>query len=163
MLLQDNCTVPGLLKGPALQARIDSKLEGSMLHCSYGPEDFRAKEPKAVPAEKGTRIKRTDLGRSVKRGCKARFATKIQPGIEDIVEILYYHTDHTGHVRCLRCEQRSFCHLSINRNFQGMSLQSCIIDRSNSTVIFLLGDIPTPCLAILGAGAGPALLLSSHL
>ncbi|BDA51633.1 hypothetical protein COCOBI_19-1890 [Coccomyxa sp. Obi] len=48
-----------------LEARIDTKLEGSMLHCSYGPEDYRGKEAKAVPAEKGTRIKLTDLGRSV--------------------------------------------------------------------------------------------------
>jgi len=80
-----------------LKARIDTKLEGRTLHCSYGPEDFRAKEAKAVPAAKDTRIKRSDLGRSIKRGCKAKFATKIQPGTEDIVEILYYHADHTGH------------------------------------------------------------------
>ena len=92
--------------------RRNAVLEKASMHCSYGPEDYR--ERLSTLPEKGgkMRVKRKDMGLSVKRGCKAHFTYSVHPRTPDIAEIRYFETEHLNHGPAEKVMEHSIVSLS---------------------------------------------------
>lgn len=74
--------------------RTDAVLSKVVMHCSRGPQDNSKLEAHAKEKEAGRRLDRKSMGLSIKVGCAAHYAVRIQPDTPDIAEILYYSSEH---------------------------------------------------------------------
>ena len=75
--------------------KANAKLEKIVMHCPRGPQDNRSLKGEASEKQAGHRLKRTEVGLSIRVGCGVHFASRRQPDTPDITEIQYYHWDHS--------------------------------------------------------------------
>lgn len=71
--------------------------EKGFMHCECGPQDNRDKQPAVQAKQAGSRVKRSELGLSVRVGCPVHFCYKKVPTAPSITEIRYYAFQHLNH------------------------------------------------------------------
>lgn len=67
------------------------------MHCECGPQDNRDKQPIVQAKQVASRVKRSQLGLSVRVGCPVHFRYKKLPTAPSITEIRYYAFQHLNH------------------------------------------------------------------
>ena len=84
------------------------------MHCECGPQDLRGKQPTVQGKQAGCRVKRSEMGLSVRVGCPVHFRCKTIPTAPSIMEIRYYAVEHVNHGKAAEvCSDLSFCVLTI--------------------------------------------------
>ncbi|CAL8465892.1 g5428 [Coccomyxa elongata] len=71
--------------------------EKGFMHCECGPQDNRDKQPIVQAKQVASRVKRSQMGLSVRVGCPVHFRYKKLPTAPSITEIRYYAFQHLNH------------------------------------------------------------------
>lgn len=67
------------------------------MQCECGPQNLRGKQPTVQGKQAGTRVKRSEMGLSVRVGCPVHFGFKTLPAAPSIMELRYYASHHLNH------------------------------------------------------------------